>query len=51
MEILSAHSPLLQPKSYRAIRFFALNEICKALHCQPGDILEYEPDEEIENPE
>ncbi len=34
-----------------AIRFSTLNEICKALHCQPGDILEYEPDEEIEDPE
>lgn len=34
-----------------AIRFSTLNEICKALHCQPGDILEYEPDEETEDPE
>lgn len=32
-----------------AIRFSTLNEICKALHCQPGDILEYEPDEETED--
>lgn len=29
-----------------AIRFSTLNEICKALDCQPGDILEYQPDEE-----
>lgn len=28
-----------------AIRFETLNEICRALKCQPGDILEYEPDE------
>lgn len=28
-----------------AIRFETLNEICRALECQPGDILEYEPDE------
>lgn len=28
-----------------AIRFDTLNEICRALECQPGDILEYEPDE------
>ncbi len=29
-----------------AIRFSTLNAICAALNCQPGDILEYEPDEE-----
>ena len=28
-----------------AIRFTTLNAICKALDCQPGDILEYEADE------
>ena len=28
-----------------AIRFTTLNAICKALDCQPGDILEYEPEE------
>lgn len=32
-----------------AIRFSTLNGICKALDCQPGDILEYiEDDEESE---
>ena len=25
----------------KAIRFSTLDEICKALDCQPGDILEY----------
>lgn len=28
-----------------AIRFTTLNGICRALDCQPGDILEYIPDE------
>lgn len=28
-----------------AIRFSTLNGICKALNCQPGDILEFIPDE------
>ena len=28
-----------------AIRFSTLNAICSALDCQPGDILEYRPDE------
>ncbi len=27
-----------------AVRFSTLSAICEALHCQPGDILEYEPD-------
>ncbi|TQS77691.1 helix-turn-helix domain-containing protein [Candidatus Methanarcanum hacksteinii] len=29
-----------------AIRFSTLNGICKALNCQPGDILEYVEEEE-----
>lgn len=28
------------------IRFSTLNAICKALDCQPGDILEYKKDED-----
>ncbi|MHC5250771.1 helix-turn-helix domain-containing protein [Listeria kieliensis] len=31
-----------------AIRFSTLNQICKVLECQPGDILEY-TDDELEN--
>lgn len=27
-----------------AVRFSTLNAICKALHCQPGDLLEYVED-------
>ena len=29
-----------------AIRFSTLNSICEVLDCQPGDILEYQKDEE-----
>ena len=29
-----------------AIRFSTLKAICEALDCQPGDILEYDPDSE-----
>ena len=29
-----------------AIRFSTLDAICKALDCQPGDILEYAPEKE-----
>ena len=31
-----------------AIRFSTLNAICKALNCQPGDILEYVEDDDGE---
>lgn len=29
-----------------AIRFSTLEAICRVLNCQPGDILEYQPDTE-----
>ena len=32
-----------------AIRFSTLNAICKALNCQPGDILEYQEDIESDS--
>ena len=31
-----------------AIRFSTLAAICETLHCQPGDILEYQPTEDVE---
>ena len=36
----------LKTGKVKAIRFSTLEAICKALDCQPGDILEYVPDEE-----
>ena len=35
----------LKTGKVRAIRFSTLNAVCRELHCQPGDILEYVPDE------
>jgi len=35
---------VLKTEKARAIRFSTLDSICKALNCQPGDILEYLPD-------
>ncbi|MDH8679579.1 helix-turn-helix transcriptional regulator [Fusibacter bizertensis] len=32
----------------KAIRFSTLNEICKFLKCQPGDLLEYVDDEAVD---
>ena len=33
-----------QNRKVKAIRFSTLNAICRELHCQPGDILEYQKD-------
>ncbi len=32
-----------------AVRFSTLDAICRALDCQPGDVLEYIPDEEADS--
>ena len=34
---------LLKTGKVRGIRFKTLDAICRALHCTPGDILDYEP--------
>ncbi|HIX43976.1 MAG TPA: helix-turn-helix transcriptional regulator [Candidatus Kurthia intestinigallinarum] len=36
----------LKTGKVKAVRFSTLNAICKALDCQPGDILEYVEEEE-----
>ena len=41
INITSANLSILKTGKARAIRFSTLNDICKALDCQPGDILEY----------
>lgn len=35
---------ILKTGKAKAVRFTTLEAICKALDCQPGDILEYRPD-------
>ncbi len=39
--ITMANISILKNEKARAIRFSTLEAICKALECQPGDILEY----------
>lgn len=41
--ITMANISILKNGKAKAIRFPTLEAICKALDCQPGDILEYEP--------
>lgn len=38
---------ILKTGKARAVRFSTLEAICEALDCQPGDILEYTPEERI----
>lgn len=40
--ITMANISILKNGRAKAIRFSTLEAICKALDCQPGDILEYE---------
>ena len=42
--ITQANLSILKTSKAKAIRFSTLNEICKELSCQPGDILEFIPD-------
>ncbi len=39
--ITIANMSILKSGKAKAIRFSTLEEICKILECQPGDILEY----------
>lgn len=43
--ITMANLSILKNGKAKAIRFSTLESICKALDCQPGDILEYRKDE------
>ena len=45
VDITLANLSILKNK---AVRFSTLEAICAALDCQPGDILEFVPDEEAE---
>ena len=41
VDITLANLSILKTGKAKAIRFSTLESICKALDCQPGDILEY----------
>jgi putative transcriptional regulator len=44
INITPANLSVLKSGKAKAIRFSALEAICKALDCQPADILEYQED-------
>ena len=44
VDITMANLSILKNNKARAVRFSTLEASCKALDCQPGDILEFVPD-------
>ena len=45
IDITPANLSILKTGKAKAIRFSTLEAICKELNCQPGDILEYQDEE------
>ncbi len=48
IDITLANLSILKNNKAKAVRLTTLDSICKALDCQPGDILQYVPDEEVQ---
>ena len=46
VDITMANLSILKNKKAKAVRFTTLEALCKALHCQPGDLMEYVEEEE-----
>ena len=44
VDVTIANLSVLKTNKAKAVRFSTLEAICKALECQPGDILEYLPE-------
>ncbi len=45
VDITPANLSILKTGKAKAVRFSTLERICQELECQPGDVLEYRPDE------
>ena len=45
VDITPANLSILKNNKAKAVRFSTLEALCKALDCQPADLLEYRPDE------
>ncbi len=46
VDVTIANLSVLKTNKAKAVRFSTLEAICKALDCQPGDLLAYAPEEE-----
>lgn len=49
VDITLANLSILKNNKAKAVRFSTLDSICKALDCQPGDILQYIPEDEADS--
>lgn len=47
IDITPANVAVLKNGRAKAVRFSTLEAICRVLECQPGDILVWAPDEEV----
>ena len=45
IDLTPANLSILKTGKAKPVRFSTLEAICKELNCQPGDILEYRPEE------
>lgn len=45
VDITMANLSILKNNKAKAVRFTTLDAVCRALECQPGDILEYVEDD------
>ena len=49
VDLTLSNLSILKTGKAKAIRFTTLDAVCKALECQPGDILEYVDEEKTTN--
>lgn len=47
VNMTNANLSHLKTGKAKAIRFSTLIALCQALDCQPGDLLQYEPDDDL----
>lgn len=45
MDITQANLSILKTGKAKAVRFSTLQQLCEILECQPGDLLEYVPED------
>jgi putative transcriptional regulator len=50
IDLTLANLSILKTNKARAIRFSTLEALCRELDCEPGDILEYEPESRWRRP-
>ena len=44
IDLTDSNLSIFKTGKARAVRILTLDALCRELHCQPGDLLEYSPD-------